>query len=206
MCIILYLSKYLLWFTCAFINPVFPVWAAGGLWAWERAVRHVVPEPTVPGPTLPPVFDPRVSNNVTVTATKTARLSCVVHNLGNNSVTIYASFSVTGMHGWYFSLFCWWFVAVFIFMCVFVFTTFLLSPSLSVRGSPAVPVYFIVFCNPLVLRLFHKSIPPSNSASSSDYVFQIKLYLGHSNRFIIFLFLYSLLVLYSKELHASFCN
>ncbi|KAK8383036.1 hypothetical protein O3P69_011508 [Scylla paramamosain] len=59
----------------------------GGLSAWERAARHVVPPPTVPGPTLPPVFDPRVSNNVTVTATKTARLSCIVHNLGNNSVS-----------------------------------------------------------------------------------------------------------------------
>ena len=70
------------------INPVFPVWAAGGLSAWERAARHVVPPPTEPGPTLPPVFDPRVSNNVTVTATKTARLSCIVHNLGNNSVTM----------------------------------------------------------------------------------------------------------------------
>ncbi|XP_045593883.1 protein turtle homolog B [Procambarus clarkii] len=59
----------------------------GCVWAWPRVPRHVVPPPTVPGPTLPPVFDPQVPTNVTVTASKTALLSCVVHNLGNNSVS-----------------------------------------------------------------------------------------------------------------------
>ncbi|XP_042203776.1 uncharacterized protein LOC121853597 isoform X2 [Homarus americanus] len=68
------------------------LWAAlvclpGCVWAWSRAPRHVVPVPTLPGPTLPPVFDPLVPINVTVTASKTALLSCVVHNLGNNSVS-----------------------------------------------------------------------------------------------------------------------
>ncbi|XP_071548668.1 V-set and immunoglobulin domain-containing protein 1-like [Panulirus ornatus] len=57
------------------------------VWTWPRAPRHVVPPPTIPGPTLPPVFDPLFPTNVTVTASKTALLSCVVHNLGNNSVS-----------------------------------------------------------------------------------------------------------------------
>ncbi|XP_042239123.1 hemicentin-2-like [Homarus americanus] len=57
------------------------------VWSWSREARHVVPPPTIPGPTLPPVFDPLVPTNITVTASKTALLSCIVHNLGNNSVS-----------------------------------------------------------------------------------------------------------------------
>ncbi|XP_037781618.1 zwei Ig domain protein zig-8-like [Penaeus monodon] len=59
----------------------------GSAWARKRLPRHVVPEPTDPGPTLPPVFDPLMPTNVTVTATKTAVLACVVHNLGSNTVS-----------------------------------------------------------------------------------------------------------------------
>ncbi|KAK8742751.1 hypothetical protein OTU49_001658, partial [Cherax quadricarinatus] len=72
-------SLVLLWTTVLCLS--------GCVWAWPRSPRHVVPPPTVPGPTLPPVFDPLVPTNVTVTASKTALLSCVVHNLGNNSVS-----------------------------------------------------------------------------------------------------------------------
>ncbi|XP_042221632.1 uncharacterized protein LOC121866102 isoform X1 [Homarus americanus] len=71
------MSLVVLWTTLLYLP--------GCVWSWSRAPRHVVPPPTIPGPTLPPVFDPLVPTNVTVTASKTALLSCVVHNLGNNS-------------------------------------------------------------------------------------------------------------------------
>ncbi|XP_068233141.1 zwei Ig domain protein zig-8-like [Palaemon carinicauda] len=60
-----------------------PEWTCG----WSREGRHVVTEPPPPGPTMPPVFDVNTPTNVTVTATKTAMLSCIVHNLGNLSVS-----------------------------------------------------------------------------------------------------------------------
>ncbi|XP_042211647.1 uncharacterized protein LOC121859054 [Homarus americanus] len=63
------------------------VYLPGCVCSWSRASRHVIPPSTVPGPTLPPVFDPLVPTNVTVTASKTVLLSCIVHNLGNNSVS-----------------------------------------------------------------------------------------------------------------------
>ncbi|KAL7648169.1 UNVERIFIED_CONTAM: hypothetical protein RMT77_000072 [Armadillidium vulgare] len=54
---------------------------------WSRGSRHAGPQSSQINPTLPPVFDPTTPTNVTVTASKTALLSCVVHNLGNNSVS-----------------------------------------------------------------------------------------------------------------------
>ncbi|XP_076044905.1 zwei Ig domain protein zig-8-like isoform X2 [Oratosquilla oratoria] len=51
-----------------------------------RGARHVIPFTTV-GPTLPPVFEPNMTTNVSVLAAKTAVLSCVVHNLAENSVS-----------------------------------------------------------------------------------------------------------------------
>ncbi|CAL4137949.1 unnamed protein product, partial [Meganyctiphanes norvegica] len=75
------MSLALLWAAAALL--LLPVEAL----SWSRSGRHVIPDATLPGPTMPPIFDPQLPSNVTVTASKTALLSCVVHNLGNNSVS-----------------------------------------------------------------------------------------------------------------------
>ena len=46
-----YIKEFIISVSLPSMNPVFLVSSAGGLSAWERAARHVVPEPTVPGTT-----------------------------------------------------------------------------------------------------------------------------------------------------------
>ena len=68
----------------------------GAVMSWgNRPQRHVVPAPTPPRPTFPPVFDTRPPTNITVTASKTAVMSCVVYNLANNSVSIVPPCNIT---------------------------------------------------------------------------------------------------------------
>lgn len=116
----------------------------GSAWARKRLPRHVVPEPTDPGPTLPPVFDPLMPTNVTVTATKTAVLACVVHNLGSNTVMMLAwfCFSFLGFKCFYgfpfFRTFFFFFFSISLFFFLLFFASCLsylffqsLLPSLS---------------------------------------------------------------------------